>query len=92
MTSKCKDKTIYTEIENAVIEISDLDLIQFNQNLRNSRLTDPPFSLSSSDLTRLLIYLENKFSIYVSPSLIENLGFNSVEEVKTVIEQSDPIK
>ena len=59
---------------------------------RNQRLTDSPFSLSSSDLVRLLIFLESRFSVYVEYSSIENIGFNSVEEVKKVIEQSETIE
>ena len=86
MTAYCKDETIYAEIEKAISNIRDLDLTQFDQNLRNQQLTDPPFNLSSSDLVRLLI------SVYVEYSSIENLGFNSVEEVKKVIEQSETIE
>lgn len=92
MTAYCKDETIYAEIEKAISNIRDLDLTQFDQDLRNQRLTDSPFSLSSSDLVRLLIFLESRFSVYVEYSLIENIGFNSVEEVKKVIEQSETIE
>ena len=87
MTAYRKDETIYAEIEKAISNIRDLDLTQFDQNLRNQ-----PFNLSSSDLVRLLIYLESRFSVYVEYSSIENLGFNSVEEVKKVIEQSETIE
>lgn len=76
MTAYRKDETIYAEIEKAISNIRDLDLTQFDQNLRNQQLTDPPFNLSSSDLVRLLIYLESRFSVYVEYSSIENLGFN----------------
>lgn len=92
MTAYRKDETIYAEIEKAISNIRDLDLTQFDQNLRNQQLTDPPFNLSSSDLVRLLINLESRFSVYVEYSSIENLGFNSVEEVKKVIEQSETIE
>lgn len=92
MTAHCKDETIYAEIENAISNISNIDLTQFDQDLRNQRLTGPPFNLSSSDLVRLLIFLESRFSVYIEYSLIENLGFNSVEEVKKVIEQSETIE
>lgn len=92
MTAYCKDETIYTEIEKAISNIRDLHLTQFDQDLRNQRLTNSPFSLSSSDLVRLLIFLESRFSVYVEYSSIENIGFNSVEEVKKVIEQSETIE
>ena len=36
--------------------------------------------------------LESRFSVYVEYSSIENIGFNSVEEVKKVIEQSETIE
>ena len=39
-----------------------------------------------------LIFLESRFSVYVEYSSIENIGFNSVEEVKKVIEQSETIE
>lgn len=71
MTAYRKDETIYAEIEKAISNIRDLDLTQFDQNLRNQQLTDPPFNLSSSDLVRLLIYLESRFSVYVEYSSIE---------------------
>lgn len=74
MTAYRKDETIYAEIEKAISNIRDLDLTQFDQNLRNQQLTDPPFNLSSSDLVRLLIYLESRFSVYVEYSSIENQG------------------
>lgn len=66
MTAYRKDETIYAEIEKAISNIRDLDLTQFDQNLRNQQLTDPPFNLSSSDLVRLLIYLESRFLFTLS--------------------------
>lgn len=42
MTAYCKDETIYAEIEKAISNIRDLDLTQFDQNLRNQQLTDRP--------------------------------------------------
>lgn len=66
MTAYCKDETIYAEIEKAISNIRDLDLTQFDQDLRNQRLTDSPFSLSSSDLVRLLIFLKAGFLFTLS--------------------------